>query len=492
MIQGTGSDVGKSLMVAGLCRLFNRRGMAVMPFKPQNMSNNAAAVQGGEIGRAQALQARAARVTATVDMNPILLKPQAGGVSQLVVQGRVSSLAPQGVRGQDYGFLKPRLLPAVMESWQRICSAAELVLVEGAGSPAEVNLRAGDLANMGFAEAADLPVVMVGDIDRGGVIASLVGTYQLLPLAERLRIKAYIINRFRGDVRLFDNAIPIIGHHTGWPSVGIVPWFDPAQNLPAEDSLSLLTPRNSHVKDGGRIRIIVPVLPHGANLDDLDPLRAEPRVELILVPSGQPLPSQAELVILTGSKSTLADLASLRAEGWDIDIQSLIRHGTRVLGLCGGYQMLGQGLSDSGGLEGGGAAPGLGLLAVDTILSATKTVRPVKGIAGGVFGQSSVSGYEIHLGQTSGADCARALLPGLSRDYPPSAGAVCDSGLVFGTYLHGIFGDDEFRKEFLRQISPEFTSSLKYELSVEQTLDGLADHLETHLDIAAILRIAGG
>ncbi|MCX8501576.1 MAG: cobyric acid synthase, partial [Alphaproteobacteria bacterium] len=394
---------------------------------------------------------------------------------------------------RDYAVLKPQLMPAVLDSWRRVAANADLVLVEGAGSPAEVNLRDHDLANMGFAEAADLPVIIVGDVERGGVIAALVGTHRLLTLSERQRVKAYIINRFRGDVRLFDGAIARIGSETGWESLGILPWLEKARLLPAEDSLSLVKGAGTVVAGSGRIRIVVPILPHGANLDDLDPLRAEPRVELILVPSGVPLPAEAELVILSGSKSTLSDLASLRREGWDGDLRGLYRRGTRILGLCGGYQMLGQTIADPDGLEGTAElapVPGLGLLAVETRLNPHKTIRTVQGMAGGVFGESGLTGYEIHLGVSTGKDCARPLFPGLEADFPASAGATSACGRIMGSYLHGLFSSDGFRHQFLRQIAPEFSSHLDYERQVERSLDSLADLLATHVDCERILNLA--
>src|SRR6185312_3240503 len=306
-------DVGKSLTVAGLGRAFTRRGLKVRPFKPQNMSTNAAVTaDGGEIGRAQALQARACGIAATADMNPVLLKPQACGSAQIVVGGRVARSAT----AREYRATAPSLMPKVLAAFHRLAEAADLVLVEGAGSPAEINLRAGDIANMGFAEAADLPVVLVGDIERGGVIAQLVGTVALLPEAGRARLAGYLVNKFRGDASLFDGGIAAIGERTGLACFGVVPWFEAASHLPAEDSMALVRPH----RRGAGVKIAVPLLPHIANFDDLDPLKAEPGVELVLVRPGAPLPRDAALVILPGSKATLADLAALRREGWDIDI----------------------------------------------------------------------------------------------------------------------------------------------------------------------------
>ena len=360
MLQGTGSDVGKSLLLAGLARAFTRRGLRVRPFKPQNMSNNAAVTaDGGEIGRAQALQARACGTAPVTDMNPVLLKPQSESGAQIVLQGRVWRAAGAG----EYRRLAPSLLPAILGSFSRLAEAADLVLVEGAGSPAEINLRDGDIANMGFAEAADVPVVLVGDIERGGVIAQLVGTHALLSATERALLAGYIVNKFRGDVRLFDGGITAITGRTGMRCFGVVPFFPGASALPAEDSLAL-APHPSPLpacgeregpakREGeGPVRIAVPMLPRIANFDDLDPLRAEPGVELVMVRPGQPLPRDAALVILPGSKATISDLEFLRREGWDIDLLAHRRQGGRILGLCGGYQMLGRSIADPLGVEG--------------------------------------------------------------------------------------------------------------------------------------------
>ncbi len=482
MIQGTGSDVGKSLLVAGLGRAFARRGLRVRPFKPQNMSNNAAVTaDGGEIGRAQAVQARACNVMATTDMNPVLLKPQADGAAQLVVRGRVAGIAG----GRRYRELAPGLLPAVLEAFERLAGAADLVLVEGAGSPAEINLRAGDIANMGFAEAADVPVVLVGDIERGGVIAQLVGTVSLLPAGERARLAGYIVNKFRGDLRLFDGGVAAIGERTGLECFGVVPWFPQAHLLPAEDSLALAAPERQDRTAEGRVKIAVPLLPHIANFDDLDPLCAEPAVELALVRPGQPLPRDAMLVVLPGSKATLADLAALRREGWDLDILAHRRHGGRILGLCGGFQMLGRRVADPLGCEGEpGERPGLGLLDIDTVLAGDKRLAAISGrdIASG----EAVRGYEMHLGTTTGPGlrCPMLRLADGRAD-----GAVSADGLVAGTYLHGLFAGDAFRRAFLAGLGAT-SDGVAYEARIEAILDALADHLEQNLDLDGLLAAA--
>ncbi|TAN47728.1 MAG: cobyric acid synthase, partial [Rhodospirillales bacterium] len=347
MIQGTGSDTGKSLLVAGLCRAYANRGLRVRPFKPQNMSNNASVTQdGGEIGRAQALQARAARVPASKHMNPVLLKPQTETGAQVVVQGSVVGNAG----ALDYQALKPTLLPKVLESFTTLSLGSDLILVEGAGSAAEINLRNGDIANMGFALAANVPVVLAGDIDRGGVIAQLVGTHALLSEAERRQVKGFAVNKFRGDARLFENGMAEIAQRTGWAPLGLIPWFAEAKLLPAEDAMGLET--KGTPGKAGALKVVVPKLPRLSNFDDFDPLIAEPDVSLIFVEPGHPLPSDADWIVLGGSKATRADLEFLFAQGWDIDIKAHLRRGRRVLGLCGGFQMLGRVVRDPLGLEG--------------------------------------------------------------------------------------------------------------------------------------------
>ena len=490
MFQGTGSDVGKSLLVAGLARAYTKRGLAVRPFKPQNMSNNAAPAAGrdgttGEIGRAQALQARACGIAPSVDMNPVLLKPQSEVGAQVVVQGRVTGNAD----ARAYHDLKPRLLPAVLESFERLSADADLVLIEGAGSPAETNLRSGDIANMGFAEAANVPVVLIGDIERGGVIASLVGTWTLLGTGERARICGYIVNKFRGDPSLFDDAHGDIHAHTGLKSFGVVPWFERAHHLPAEDSASLAGQIQAAGKSAGAIRIAVPHLPRISNFDDLDPLRAEPDVALTLMPPGQPLPADAVLIILPGSKSTLADLAELRRQGWDIDILSAARRGVKVLGICGGYQMLGRKIADPQGLEGpAGSAEGLGLLDVETTIGGDKSLAPVTGRA--ADSDIELSGYEMHMGRTSGPDTARPVLTLECGGQTRPDGATSPNGSVTGTYVHGLFASDPFRRHFLATLHANRHSALSYDGLIEQTLDALAEHLEVSLDLDALLSAA--
>ncbi len=479
MFQGTGSSVGKSLLVAGLARACLRRGLAVRPFKPQNMSNNAAVTaDGGEIGRAQALQARAAGLAPSVHMNPVLLKPQGETGSQVVVQGRVFATA----RARDYQAMKPALMPYVLESFARLRAQADIVLVEGAGSASEVNLRQGDIANFGFARATATPVVIIGDIDRGGVIASLAGTKMVIDPEDAALVRGFIVNRMRGDLTLFAAGMADIARHTGWPALGLVPFFAQARMLPAEDAADLAgTPR----RPGARLVIAVPMLPHIANFDDLDPLAAEPGVELVMVPPGETLPAPCDLVILPGSKATIADLAALRAQGWDIDLAAHRRRGGRILGICGGYQMLGQALADPDGREGPpGIVAGLGLLEVETVLTGEKTLRQVQGIS--VADGLPVTGYEMHLGRTTGADTTRPLL---RLEAGHGDGASTADGLVAGTYVHGLFADDRQRGAWLARLGAA-PGTHRHEARVEAVLDGLAAHLEAHIDIDRLLRLA--
>jgi adenosylcobyric acid synthase len=479
MVMGTGSNVGKSTIVAGLCRALKRRGLAVLPFKPQNMSNNAAACSGGgEIGRAQALQARAAGVAPDVHMNPVLLKPETDTGAQVILQGRrIGTL-----RAIDYGKRKETLLPAVLESFASLEKRADIILVEGAGSPAEINLRHGDIANMGFATSAGVPVLMAGDIDRGGVIASLVGTHSVLEPDERALVKGFLINKFRGDLRLFDGGLIEIERRTGWPSLGVAPWFVDAHRLPAEDALDLARPSGG----GGRLVIACPILARIANFDDLDPLAQEPAVDLRFVPPGEPIPIDADVILLPGSKSTIGDLAFLRAQGWDLDIQAHVRRGGHVLGLCGGYQMLGRSVSDPKGLEwpAGGTAAGLGLLDVETVLADEKVVTPVTGRH--LDSDEAMAGYEIHLGRTEGPDTARPLFDLDGR----VDGARSADGRISGSYVHGMFAADGFRRAWLAGFGR--ASALAYEAGIEATLDALADHCERHLDVGRIIAIARG
>jgi adenosylcobyric acid synthase len=480
MIQGCGSDVGKSLLVAGLCRLLANRGKVVRPFKPQNMSNNAAVTAcGGEIGRSTALQALACRTPPTVDMNPLLLKPQSDLAAQLIVRGRRIDTRLAETFARD----RSDLLQIALDSFRRLQREAEVVIVEGAGSPAETNLRAHDIANMGFAHAADVPVVLIGDIDRGHVIAALVGAHAVLDPADRERIRGFIVNKFRGDVRLFEAGIDTIATRTGWRSFGIVPWLHAAGALPAEDAMQLEHTRSQ--RTGARVQIAIPHLPHIANFDDFDPLRFEPEVQLDFVAPGTPLPLDADLIILPGSKATIADLEFLRAQGWHIDLQAHVRRGGRVLGICAGYQMLGTVVEDPQQIEGPHTScPGLDLLDVRSTMTAQKTLRAVTGIE--LSTCARIAGYEMHLGATSGPGASR---PMIRFDDGTVDGAVSADGRIAGCHLHGLFADPAFRAAYLAALGARSSGHDHLQL-VDRTLDEVAATLDSVLNIDGLLRLA--
>ncbi len=495
MIQGTASDVGKSLLVAGLCRAYARRGLVVRPFKAQNMSNNAAVTADsdaplnpdgtqprGEIGRAQALQARACGVAPSIHMNPVLLKPQSNVGSQVVLRGRSLGNCPARV----YHEMRQGLMPAVLDSFERLCAEADLVLVEGAGSGAEVYLRHCDITNMHFAERAKVPVIVLGDLDKGGTMASLVGTWLLLDQADRERVVGYLVNKFRGDFSLFEPACVTITEHTGWPFLGVLRWFEGAGRLPAEDSLALERPAETQ---GGSLQIAVPRLSRVANFDDLDPLAAEPSVNLRWIGAGEPIPATTDVVILPGSKATRADLEVLRREGWDIDIVAHVRRGGRLVGLCAGMQMLGQVVRDPLGIEGEpGETPGLGLLELITEISSDKRLIEIE--AQDQHSGCTVRGYEMHMGRTTGDGLKR---PWLVLDEGNGAtrpeGARSADGRVMGSYLHGLFAADEFRAHWLNQMGVE-AAQMDFHARIESALDALADHCEANLDLDALLQLA--
>lgn len=485
MIQGCGSDVGKSVLVAGLCRLFTRRGLTVRPFKPQNMSNNAAVTEPdsegrtGEIGRAQALQAIACRTPPTVHMNPVLLKPQSDTGAQLVVRGEV-----QGEwKAKGYQAHRAALLDVVLDSFHRLEAEADLVIVEGAGSPAEINLREGDIANMGFALPANVPVILVGDIDRGHVIAALVGAQSVLEPEDQAAIKGFIINKFRGDPSLFDEGRQQIIQRTGWPDIGMVPWLHDSALLPAEDAVVLQSPL---AQSGERkLRIAVPMLSRIANFDDFDALRHEPQIELSFIPPGQIIPVDSDIIIIPGTKATLADLAFLKHQGWDIDILSHARRGGRVIGICGGYQILGGMIHDPEGSEGpAGSAQGLGLLDVETRLEGQKTLKTVTGTLAKT--RAPFTGYEIHIGQTTGADTEN---PAAFIDGQPQ-GATSSGGSITGLYVHGLFDQAEARAALFPELEGKLCD-IDQSQRVDQALDRIAEALETHLDITTLSKIAG-
>ena len=479
MLQGTGSDVGKSVLVAGLCRALVRRGYNVRPFKPQNMSNNAAVTSdGGEIGRAQALQAVACGVPLHSDMNPVLLKPQADRTSQLIVHGQVRGTLGSG----NFRSARGELLGAVLESYERLKAQCDIVVVEGAGSPAEINLRAGDIANMGFARAANVPVILVGDIDRGGVIAAVVGTRTVIDPADAAMIRGFLINKFRGDPALFEDGYAQIAALSGWRGMGVMPWLDAVARLPSEDAVVL--ERRAPSVDAPLV-IACPVLPRISNFDDLDPLKLEPSVELRMIGPGQVIPADAALVILPGSKATIADMRAMVAQGWDIDIRAHHRRGGAVLGICGGYQMLGRTIADPEGIEGPSETiAGLGLLEVDTLMSSGKALHQVQG-----HGLAAdFTGYEMHMGATSGPDCARpfAILDGERTD-----GAISRDGRVLGSYVHGLLASAPLRNALLQRLGGQ-SAMADYAQTVEDALDEVAALLEQHADIDAMVALAMG
>ena len=479
MLQGTGSDVGKSVLTAALCRIARRKGLRVAPFKPQNMSNNAAACpDGGEIGRAQALQALAAGLEPHTDFNPVLLKPETDRNAQIVVHGKVV----QSMDAASYMAHRGNLLEAVIESFERLTSAYDLVLIEGAGSPAEVNLRDRDIANMGFARRAGVPVCLIGDIEKGGVIASIVGTQSVIDPADAAMIRGFLINKFRGDPRLFDAGVEQVEQRTGWPCFGVIPWLTSTAHLPAEDAVILDKPKRSA---GKGLKVVAPMLSRIANFDDADPLQLEPDVEFHWVPPGRPLPRDADVVALFGTKSTLGDLAFLREQGWEHDVLAHARQGGRVLGICGGYQMLGRRIHDPQGIDGPpGEAAGLGLLDVETRMVPGKHVTATKGVC--ALTQEVVSGYEIHAGATSGPDSSRPMF----RLHGKSDGARSANGRIEGTYLHGAFSQDGFRRAWLERAGGTADATLSYDAGVERALDALADGVAAAADTEALFAMA--
>ena len=477
MIQGTGSNVGKSMLVAGLCRAIKNRNLKVAPFKPQNMSNNAAVTSAGhEIGRAQALQARACGQVADVRMNPILLKPESEIGSQVIVEGKRLTT----VSARDYAKLKPKLMNHILRSFNSLKEDNDLVIVEGAGSPAEINLRDGDIANMGFAVEAEVPVILCGDIDRGGVIAQIVGTQAVLESVDREMVKGFLINKFRGDASLFDDGYNSIERMTNWKGLGVVPWFESAWKLPAEDSLDIRSVKKKQAK----FKVVCLCLSRMANFDDLDPISQEPDIDLVMLTAGNAIPGDADLIIIPGTKSTIGDLKFLREQKWDLDLAGHINRGGYVLGICGGYQILGNTISDPEGIEGpAGKTEGLGYLDVQTTMTANKKVTPT--LAVHLASGTQINGYEIHIGDTIGSDCSRPF----AKSNGTPDGAITFTGRVMGTYLHGLFSNNSFRQYFLNNIGAK-PSNLDYDQEVENILDKLADHMEKNVDIDSFISIA--
>jgi adenosylcobyric acid synthase len=473
MVQGTTSDAGKSVLVTGLARVLSRRGLPVAPFKPQNMALNSAVTDDGlEIGRAQALQAQAAGLAPMVDMNPVLLKPNTDRGAQVIIQGRAIG-SMDAVAYHDY---KRIARAAVMESFNRLATRFDPILVEGAGSPAEINLRANDIANMGFAEAVDCPVILIADIDRGGVFAHLVGTMALLSESERARVKGFVINRFRGDQSLLQSGLDWLERETGRPVLGVLPYLM-GWHLDAEDAIATAQP----AKASDALRVLVPALPRISNHTDLDPLRLHPRVDLRFVRGGEPQPP-SDLIVLPGSKSVRSDLAWLRREGWDRTIARHLRYGGRVLGICGGMQMLGERIADPHGLEGEpGACAGLGLLALDTRLASEKTLRNVTGRL--CLEAAPVVGYEIHAGVTTG-DALEHPAAILDSGHPD--GALSADGQILATYVHGLFDSGDACAALLRWAGLDVRETPDYRAQRETAIERLADAVETHLDMTLI------
>ncbi|MBE8600335.1 cobyric acid synthase [Pseudomonas cyclaminis] len=478
MVQGTTSDAGKSTLVTALCRWLVRQGIAVAPFKPQNMAlNSAVTAEGGEIGRAQAVQAQAANLAPHTDMNPVLLKPNSDTGSQVIIHGRAVTTM-NAVAYHDY---KAIAMQAVLASHARLSQAYPVVMVEGAGSPAEINLRANDIANMGFAEAVDCPVLLIADINRGGVFAHLVGTLELLSPSEQARVKGFIINRFRGDIALLQPGLDWLEARTGKPVVGVLPYVMDL-HLEAEDGID----QRQIDKVAQVLKVVVPVLPRISNHTDFDPLRLHPQVDLQFVGPGQAIPA-ADLIILPGSKSVRSDLAYLRANGWDTAVARHLRYGGKVLGICGGLQMLGEQVHDPLGLEGvAGSSDGLGLLAFSTTLEEEKQLRNVRGRL--VLEDAEVSGYEIHAGVTSGDALSHAAV---RLDDGRRDGALSADGQILGTYLHGLFETPAACSALLRWAGLEDVQSVDYHALRERDIERLADLVENHLDTDLLRKLCG-
>lgn len=481
MIQGTTSDAGKSTLVAGLCRVAHRAGVRVAPFKPQNMAlNSAVTADGGEIGRAQALQAQAAGIAPTVDMNPVLLKPNSDTGAQIIIHGQPRC----DLDARAYHDYKPTAMAAVLASHARLRAQYDLVIVEGAGSPAEINLRDRDIANMGFAEAVDCPVVLVADIDRGGVFAHLVGTLACLSESERARVAGFVINRFRGDISLLTPGLDWLTAQTGKPVFGVLPYLH-GLHLDAEDAVQTAQ-RAVSGGVGEALRVVIPVLPRVSNHTDFDALRAHPQVDVRLVGPGQLIPP-ADLIILPGSKSVQADLAWLRANGWEAAIARHLRYGGKLIGICGGMQMLGRRLHDPRGLEGvPGSVDGLGYLAFETTLEAAKQLRQVRGKL--AEGGATVTGYEIHMGVTEGPALAR---PAVRLDDGCTDGAISADGQILATYLHGLFDAPDACRALLAWAGVHDAQAQDYAALREASLERLADTCEAHLDLPALFAALG-
>ncbi|MDD4928952.1 MAG: cobyric acid synthase [Gallionella sp.] len=487
MVQGTTSDAGKSTLVAALCRYLVRKGISVAPFKPQNMAlNSAVTKEGGEIGRAQAVQAQASRLAPHTDMNPVLLKPNSDTGAQVIIHGR----AIGNMEASEYHHYKSTARAAVLASHRRLCAQYPVIVVEGAGSPAEINLREGDIANMGFAEAVDCPVILIADIDKGGVFAHLAGTLALLSMSEQARIKGFVINRFRGDIALLQPGLDWLEQYTGKPVIGVLPYLH-GLHLEAEDAVPP-SPQPSPINGGGspsQLRVIVPVLPHISNHTDFDPLRLHPQIDFSFVAMGEAIPA-ADLIILPGSKSVRTDLESLRTAGWEVAIQRHLRYGGRLIGICGGMQMLGRFIHDPTGLEGGsGSSVGLGWLELSTTLAPDKQLRNVSGVL--TLEDAPVAGYEIHAGVSTGAALEN---PALSFEHDGtimSDGAISGDGQILVTYLHGLFESVAATDALLRWAGLLDVKTPDYQARREADIERLADTVEQYLDGAQLRALFG-
>ena len=481
MVQGTTSDAGKTTLVAALCRILKRRGVRVAPFKPQNMAlNSAVTVDGGEIGRAQALQAMAAGLAPHSDFNPVLLKPTTDQTAQIIIHGQVAL----DLDARDYHAYKPRAMGAVLAPWERLTAAYDCVLVEGAGSPAEINLRDRDIANMGFAEAVDCPVILIADIDRGGVFAHLVGTLDLLSPSEQNRVIGFVINRFRGDISLLQSGLDWLEERTGKPVLGVLPYLH-GLLLDAEDAIATVAVDS---KKEAKLKVVAPAYPRVSNHNDLDPLRLHPEVDFRWIGPGE-TPPAADLIVLPGSKAVRADMEWLREKGWAAAIQKHLRYGGKLIGLCGGYQMLGRMIHDPRGREGApGSTPGLGVLDVETTLEAEKQLRNVSGHLA-LPGQPAMTGYEIHLGVTAGEGLARSAvhLADGRRD-----GVISADDQIFATYCHGVFDHPDALTALLAWAGMTESEQVDFGARREADLERLADAVEAALDWGRLAGVLPG
>lgn len=478
MFQGTGADVGTSVLVAGLCRLLANRGVTVAPFKPMSLTAHPAVLpDGGQIGRAQALQARAAGRTPSVHMTPVLSQPSPDAPRRIVCRGKAMGRAG----GNDSRAQRSRLLNAALESYRRLRAQADIVLVDGADCVAEVNRGAGDIAGMGFARAARLPVVLVADIDRGGVIANLVGTHAVLDPGDRARVRGYVLTKHRGPRDLVDDAVAAIAARTQWPGLGVVPMMAEPANLPAEDAVGLANPASPPARC---VKIAVPMLLRAADVDELAPFRLESGVAVEVVPPGRALPGDADLVVLPDTRAPIADLRFLREQGWDVDIAAHVRRGGHVLGIGGGYQMLGRRIRDPNGVDGrpGTTATGLGLLGVETRLEPAAATRRVT--AHTPDGACALDGTEIHAGRPYGPATARPML----RVPDGPEGAVSPDGRIRGCAIRGLFHGDAYRRHVLAELG-HCGDATSHHATVDGALDAIAARLERVLDVEGLLAL---